>query len=395
MRPAKHHALSRLLFFLSTVQRPRPVSPAMAPMQLVPTQQLILSTYIFLFLVAMVSITEFQIIMRHRKKQEAKVCVSTAMYCYPLVWNRPCQRAWAAPPPSWQPHACGPIMAARCSAAGPKHASAPPAQRLCMRSTLAACLQRHKDAYKRYCKLRDAGRLKGGQNPPLSAADSLIVKDQLQVVRIGNTAAPQQSADPEDVTFKSSKEVSIVLPKEQAEAMLGKSPFAGVPADECTSPTAAVAAANAAAASAAAAAAAEEQPAGCSGRLGFIPFRFWEVRPAAHAQLCPAAVHTLHVVHARQAVRQPYRPQQPSVGRRPGVSQWLLRTHNFFVPGCCWQRCRLNHARTMAVPDNFPRFGRHNPAAPPAPPPPPPGRPPCSAARSPPHSCARCAHCGV
>ncbi|KAL4419295.1 hypothetical protein ABPG77_001627 [Micractinium sp. CCAP 211/92] len=183
---------------------------------LVPTQQLILSTYIFLFLVAMVSITEFQIIMRHRKKQEAK---------------------------------------------------------------------RRKDAYKRYCKLRDAGRLKGGQNPPLSAADSLIVKDQLQVIRIGNTAAPQQSADPEDVTFKSSKEVSIVLPKEQAEAMLGKSPFAGVPADECTSPTATVAAANAAAASAAAAAAAEEQPVGCSGRLGFIPFRFWERRQEPSSQL--------------------------------------------------------------------------------------------------------------
>lgn len=49
-----------------------------------PTQQLILSTYIFLFLVAMVSIAEFQIIMRHRKKQEAKVG-SGGRSCL-LVW---------------------------------------------------------------------------------------------------------------------------------------------------------------------------------------------------------------------------------------------------------------------------------------------------------------------
>ncbi len=34
-------------------------------------------------------------------------------------------------------------------------------------------LQRRREAYRRYCKLRDRGKLKNGSNPPLSAADNL------------------------------------------------------------------------------------------------------------------------------------------------------------------------------------------------------------------------------
>lgn len=177
---------------------------------LVPTQQLILCTMIFLFLVAMESVAAFQIIMRHRKKQEA---------------------------------------------------------------------QRRKDAYRRYCKLRDAGRLKGGQNPPLSAADSLIAKEQLQVVRVGRASSGQDAADPEDNSCKGSKEVSIMLPKEQVAAMLGEGPFAGMPADGCASPTAAAAEATAAAAEAAE----EAAKPGCSGRFNFI--RFWERRQQRPSQL--------------------------------------------------------------------------------------------------------------
>lgn len=33
-------------------------------------------------------------------------------------------------------------------------------------------MQRRKEAYRRYCKLRDCGKLAGGANPPLSAANS-------------------------------------------------------------------------------------------------------------------------------------------------------------------------------------------------------------------------------
>ncbi|KAL4440540.1 hypothetical protein ABPG75_003541 [Micractinium tetrahymenae] len=166
---------------------------------LVPTQQLILCTYIFLFLLAMESIAAFQIIMRQKKKQEA---------------------------------------------------------------------QRRKDAYLRYCKLRDAGRLKGGHNPPLSAADSLIAKEQLQVIRIGQAAGREGAGDADELGSKGSKEVSIVLSKDKAAEMLGEGPFGGVPADACASPTAAAVAA------AAAAAAEEAQEQGCWGRFGFI--RFWE-----------------------------------------------------------------------------------------------------------------------
>lgn len=137
---------------------------------------------------------------------------------------------------------------------------------------LPPCPQRRKDAYRRYCKLRDAGRLKGGQNPPLSAADSLIAKEQLQVVRVGRASSGQDAADPEDNSCKGSKEVSIMLPKEQVAAMLGEGPFAGMPADGCASPTAAAAEATAAAAEAAE----EAAKPGCSGRFDFI--RFWEVR---------------------------------------------------------------------------------------------------------------------
>lgn len=34
-------------------------------------------------------------------------------------------------------------------------------------------LQRRREAYRRYCKLRDQGKLAGGANPPLSAADTV------------------------------------------------------------------------------------------------------------------------------------------------------------------------------------------------------------------------------
>lgn len=34
-------------------------------------------------------------------------------------------------------------------------------------------VQRRREAYRRYCKLRDRGKLKNGSNPPLSAADNL------------------------------------------------------------------------------------------------------------------------------------------------------------------------------------------------------------------------------
>lgn len=34
-------------------------------------------------------------------------------------------------------------------------------------------LQRRREAYRRYCKLRDRGKLKDGSNPPLSAADTM------------------------------------------------------------------------------------------------------------------------------------------------------------------------------------------------------------------------------
>ena len=36
-----------------------------------------------------------------------------------------------------------------------------------------SCPQRRREAYRRYCKLRDQGKLAGGANPPLSAADTV------------------------------------------------------------------------------------------------------------------------------------------------------------------------------------------------------------------------------
>ncbi|PRW60468.1 ligand-gated ion channel [Chlorella sorokiniana] len=70
----------------------------------VPTQQLVLATYIFLFIVALESILVYHIVERHAKKQQA---------------------------------------------------------------------ERRREAYRRYCKLRDQGKLAGGANPPLSAADTV------------------------------------------------------------------------------------------------------------------------------------------------------------------------------------------------------------------------------
>ncbi|KAI7836836.1 hypothetical protein COHA_009337 [Chlorella ohadii] len=70
----------------------------------VPTQQLVLATYIFLFLIALESILVYHIVERHAKRQQA---------------------------------------------------------------------ERRREAYRRYCKLRDQGKLAGGANPPLSAADTV------------------------------------------------------------------------------------------------------------------------------------------------------------------------------------------------------------------------------
>ncbi|KAL4422476.1 hypothetical protein ABPG75_008673 [Micractinium tetrahymenae] len=70
----------------------------------VPTQQLVLATYVFLFLLAVESIIVYRIVMHHQKRQRAL---------------------------------------------------------------------RRREAYRRYCKLRDRGKLKGGNNPPLSAADTI------------------------------------------------------------------------------------------------------------------------------------------------------------------------------------------------------------------------------
>lgn len=69
----------------------------------VPTQQLVLTTYIFLFLLAIESIAVFHIVCRYEKKQETK---------------------------------------------------------------------KRKEAWRRYCKLRDQGKLEGGQNPTLASAAS-------------------------------------------------------------------------------------------------------------------------------------------------------------------------------------------------------------------------------
>ncbi|PSC74223.1 senescence-specific cysteine protease SAG39-like isoform A [Micractinium conductrix] len=70
----------------------------------VPTQQLVLTTYVFLFLLAIESIVVYHIVTRPHKVQQS---------------------------------------------------------------------QRRRDAYHRYCKLRDAGRLEGGADPPISDADQL------------------------------------------------------------------------------------------------------------------------------------------------------------------------------------------------------------------------------
>lgn len=42
------------------------------------------------------------------------------------------------------------------------------------RSAVPAVPQRRREAYRRYCKLRDQGKLAGGANPPLSAADTVV-----------------------------------------------------------------------------------------------------------------------------------------------------------------------------------------------------------------------------
>ncbi|KAL4436069.1 hypothetical protein ABPG77_005517 [Micractinium sp. CCAP 211/92] len=93
---------------------------------IVPTQQLVLATYGFLFLMALESITVFHIVMRHQKREEA---------------------------------------------------------------------ERRREAYRRYCKLRDRGKLQGGSNPPLSAADLITpgVSQAHELLSTGVAGASAQS----------------------------------------------------------------------------------------------------------------------------------------------------------------------------------------------------------
>lgn len=72
----------------------------------VPTQQLVLTTYVFLFILALESITVYHIVRRHHKREAGRT---------------------------------------------------------------------RREAYRRYCKLRNQGRLEGGKNLPLSAADSALL----------------------------------------------------------------------------------------------------------------------------------------------------------------------------------------------------------------------------
>ena len=114
---------------------------------MVPTQQLVLTTYIFLFLLAIESIAVFHIVCRYEKKQETKASRQT--------W---CSTSYAT-------DMCMPLVRVPAAAGQQLWKQA----RACL---LPRVVQKRKEAWRRYCKLRDQGKLEGGQNPTLASAAS-------------------------------------------------------------------------------------------------------------------------------------------------------------------------------------------------------------------------------
>ena len=119
---------------------------------MVPTQQLVLTTYthLFLFLLAIESIAVFHIVCRYEKKQETKASRHT--------W---CSTSYAT-------DMCMPLVRVPGAAGQQLWKQA----RACL---LPRVVQKRKEAWRRYCKLRDQGKLEGGQNPTLASAASAAI----------------------------------------------------------------------------------------------------------------------------------------------------------------------------------------------------------------------------
>ena len=131
-----------------------------------PLSQLVLATYIFLFIVALESILVYHIVERHAKRQHAEV--SRGGLAAATRWHVRLLHQCGQVPPLHQREQVRPLHMQRFGT-HPFHSSFPPWSLCC-----ACCpAQRRREAYRRYCKLRDQGKLAGGANPPLSAADTV------------------------------------------------------------------------------------------------------------------------------------------------------------------------------------------------------------------------------
>lgn len=113
---------------------------------------------------AVESIAVFHIVMRHQKREEAEVGSAG------VAWGADKARSSSAGQQQRGFHARD--AASRACAARHFAWHFATALHLCRPGDAPAhLLQRRREAYRRYCQLRDRGKLKDGNNPPLSAAD--------------------------------------------------------------------------------------------------------------------------------------------------------------------------------------------------------------------------------